>query len=244
MAIARKFLMKTILSISVLTFLLVAASSPCFAMMSIAHVSTERARELGMEIRSKAAGPDAVRVELEFEIKGELKSYGRVDLEISEGGKLRLFASLKEEQSRPGRVVVSFSADRANLDKITLRVVVGMPMNMVGYELRVKDFLAMEKLSAPVKAEHGHVYEYTAQVLAMPSCSATMVKHHTCYVEFKNEDGRTFYIGSPGASREVAGFVSTLHDMEGKTYNLPDAFMKYQEQQKKALNKADAEAGK
>ncbi len=137
--------MKTILNISVLAFLLVVASSPCFAEMSIENVSKERAKELGMEIRAKAAGPNDVRVELEFETKGELKSFDRVDLEIRDGEK-RVSAALREDRSKPGRVIVSFAADRANLDKITLRVVAGAPMNMTGHDLRVKDLVDLEKV--------------------------------------------------------------------------------------------------
>jgi len=137
--------MKTTLGISVLTLLLVTTPSVCFALMSIEHVSKERAKELGMEIRTKQAGPDGARVELEFEAKGELKNYIRVDLEIREGEKSPLSATLREEPSRPGRVIVGFAADRATLDKITLRVVTGAPMNMRGYELRVKDFVDLEK---------------------------------------------------------------------------------------------------
>lgn len=138
--------MKTMLKISVLTVLLVAAPSVCFAMMSIGHVSKERAKELGMEIRTKQAGPDGARIELEFETKGELKDYFRVDLLIREGEKSLLFATLREEQSKPGRVVVSFAADRATLDKITLRVVTGVPMNLTGHDIRVKDFVELEKV--------------------------------------------------------------------------------------------------
>jgi len=138
--------MKTTLGISVLTLLLVTTPSVCFALMSIEHVSKERAKELGMEIRTKQAGPDGARIELEFETKGELKNYIRVDLEIREGEKSLLSSSLREEQSKPGRVVVSFAADRAILDKITLRVVTGAPMDMRGHELRVKDFVYLEKV--------------------------------------------------------------------------------------------------
>jgi hypothetical protein len=138
--------MKTILSVSVLAFLFSATVSPCFGMMSIDLVTKERAKELGMEVRATQAGPDGCRVELEFPTKGELKSYLRVDLDVNEGGKLGLSASLKEEPSRPGHVLVSFAADRANLDKITLRVVVGVPRDLVGYELRPKDFVSVEKL--------------------------------------------------------------------------------------------------
>ena len=68
-------ILKAILNISVLTCLLVAASSPCFALMEIVHVSKERAKALGMEIRSKASGTNAVWVELEFKTEGELKSF-------------------------------------------------------------------------------------------------------------------------------------------------------------------------
>lgn len=128
-------------NLSVATVLLTLAATPCIAMMSIEIVTKERAKALGMEIRSNPAGPKAVRVELEFERKGELKDFTRVDLEMRDGEKW-VSASLREEQSTPGHVVVSFAADRANLDKITLRVVVQpAPRDMTGYELRVKDFV-------------------------------------------------------------------------------------------------------
>ena len=138
--------MKTIFSFLVLGILLVAAPSPCFGLMEIEHVSKERAKALGVEIRSIAAGPKIVRVELAFEIKGELKSFSRVDLEIEDGEK-RVSASLREDRSKPGRVVVSFAADRANLDKITLRVVVQPgARTIIGYDFRMKDFVEPEKV--------------------------------------------------------------------------------------------------
>ena len=118
-------------------------------MMSIDILSKDRAKELGMDVRTKGAGPDAVRVELEFEPKGELKGYYRVDLDVNGGGKLQLFATLKEESSRPGHVLVSFAADREMLEKATLRVVMGSPGNLSGYELRVKDFVSLEGMKAP-----------------------------------------------------------------------------------------------
>ncbi len=139
--------MKTILNISVLTFLLFAVSSPCFAAWSIGQVSKERAKELGMEIRSKANGTNAVWVELEFKTEGKLKSFSHADLRFSEGEKSLVTATLREDRPRPGHVVVSFSADRAYLDKITLWVMVAdmMPGGTI-YELRVKDFVELEKV--------------------------------------------------------------------------------------------------
>ena len=138
---------KTITNISVLTFLLVAASSPCFAAWSIGQVSKERAKELGMEIRSKANGTNAVWVELEFKTGGKLKSFSHVDLRISEGEKSLVIATLREDRSRPGRVVVNFTADRAHLDKITLWVMVAdMAPGGTIHELRVRDFVELEKV--------------------------------------------------------------------------------------------------
>ena len=140
--------MKTPFSLSVMTFLLALASSRCFALIGIEEVNKERAKELGLEIRATAAGPDAVWVALEFATKGELKNFVRVDLELGEGGKLLLSSTLKEEQPKPGHVVVSFSVDRAQLDKITLRVVTGMPIDYTGHDLRMKDFIDVKKLAS------------------------------------------------------------------------------------------------
>lgn len=139
---------KTIMNIAVLTFLLFAASSQCFAEMTIEQVSNKRAKELGMEIRTKASGPNAVWVELEFKPEGKLKDFSHVSLEIREGKKLLVgYAALREKRSSSGSVVVSFMAHRAFLDKITLTVVVAdVPLGSSGYELRVKDLVELEKV--------------------------------------------------------------------------------------------------
>jgi hypothetical protein len=89
---------------------------------------------------------------------------------------------------------------------------------------------------------HTLTYEYVAQVLAMPSCTATVEEVAPCYASFKTEDGRMLCIGSPGAAPEVVGFVQTLQ--KGETYFLPDAFMKYQKNQREKPNKPDAGDGR
>ena len=121
-------------------------ASPCLALMGIAHVSEGRAKEMGIEVRSRAAGPNAVWVELEFETEAELKSFSHVSLEIREGKKLLVgYAALRERRSDSGTVVVSFMASRAYLDRITLRIVVGAARSMAGHDLRVKDFVDLRK---------------------------------------------------------------------------------------------------
>jgi len=117
--------------------------------MTIEQVSKERAKELGMEIRTKANGPNDIWVELAFKPEGKFKDFSHVSLEIREGKKLLVgYAALREKRSSSGSVVVTFVANRAFLDKITLRVVVAdVPLGGSGYELRVKDFVELVKPS-------------------------------------------------------------------------------------------------
>ena len=66
--------MKTAFSFTVLAVLLIAPER-CFALWSVAPVSKERAKKLGMEVRSTAASHNQVWVELEFKIEGKLKDF-------------------------------------------------------------------------------------------------------------------------------------------------------------------------
>jgi hypothetical protein len=137
----------TLLSISVLALLLAVATSPCSAMMDIEFVSKERAKELGMEIRLKGNGPYEVWLELEFKAEGGLKDFDHVSLEIREGDKLLVgYAPLREKRSDSGAIVVGFMANRAYLDKVTLRVVTGHSRDWAGHDLRVRDFVELDKV--------------------------------------------------------------------------------------------------
>ena len=137
--------MKPILIVFSVVAFFVAAPSRCFALWEIAQVTTERAKELGMEVRSKATGPNHVIVELEFKIEGELKDFSRVDLRFGQGDNPPLTTSLREDRSKPGRVVVSFTADRDQLDKVTLWVMVPGSLGGTIYEVRPKDFVKPPK---------------------------------------------------------------------------------------------------
>jgi hypothetical protein len=86
-----------------------------------------------------------VRVELEFKTEGALKDFSRVDLRIGAGDNPPVTAPLREERSRPGYVMVSFTADRAQLDTLSLWVMVPGPLGGTIYDLRVKDFVAPRK---------------------------------------------------------------------------------------------------
>lgn len=95
---------------------------------------------MGMEVRSERAGPNHVRVELEFKIEGKLKDFSRVELRTGEG----VTAPLREDRSKPGRIVVSFTADRAQVDKLSLWVMVPGSEGGTAYTLLVKDFVELK----------------------------------------------------------------------------------------------------
>jgi hypothetical protein len=149
--------MKTAFSIASLAVLLTSAS-PCFALGTTIPVSKENAKDLGLEVRSKMAGPNQVRVELEFNVAGPLKNFRRVDLSLGEGDNPSLAARLQEDRSKPWHVTVSFTADRAHLDKITLRVTVSEVGDTV-YILGIKDFVEPQ-----AKQEAVPMMQYTGRV--------------------------------------------------------------------------------
>ncbi len=137
--------MKAIVNSVAFAVLFGVAASPCFALSVTENVSTKRAKELGMEVRSQAAGPNHVSVELEFKTEGKLKDFSGVELQIGQGDNLRVSAALREDRSKAGRVVVGFTADRVQLDQSNLRVTAPHSDGRIIYVLRVKDFVELKK---------------------------------------------------------------------------------------------------
>jgi hypothetical protein len=137
--------MKPIFTISAVAVLFIVTPAPCFALWGMASVSKERAKELDMEVRSEPAGPNHVRVELECKAEGALKNFTHVDLRVGQGANPPVTAPLREDRSKRGRVVVSFTADRAELDKLSLWVRVPELDGGTIYDLRVKDFVEPKK---------------------------------------------------------------------------------------------------
>ena len=139
--------MKTIINLSFLTFLLLAASARCLAEMSVEAVSKQRAKALGIEMRATANGPKQAWIELEF--KPEMfKEYSCVYLDIRDGEKFLMgWTPLKDKRTASGTVVVNLMANREFLEKVTLTIVTGHVENYAGHELRVKDFVDLKNLS-------------------------------------------------------------------------------------------------
>jgi len=137
--------MKTTVCFAVLV-LFVAASGTCMAVISVGKVSKARAKELGIEVRAKPNGPKEAWIELEFKPEGELADFKHVSLEIADREQFQLgWTPLKDERTSTGSIVVRLMANRAFLEKVTLRVVCGFNGGK-GHDLWVKDFVDLKEL--------------------------------------------------------------------------------------------------
>lgn len=138
--------MKPILNIPAVTFLLIAASRPCFALQENKVVSREEAKQLGVAIRSNPDGENGIKVWLEFVLTGELKNFTRVEVEIRAGEKCLVSAPLQTSHPTPERVSVHFSTDPENLPSSVLTIVVQAGERIrIGYQFKVSDFVELEK---------------------------------------------------------------------------------------------------
>jgi hypothetical protein len=134
--------MKAILTVAVLAVLFIVTPRPCFALWATMSVDQEGAKNLGIEIRQiEGWGPNEVRIELEFKSDGELKNFDSVVLSFGDENEPRLTATLKEDRSKEGRVIVSFSAGNAQLDTIHLLIVLPVAAGRQIYDIRIKDFV-------------------------------------------------------------------------------------------------------
>lgn len=86
---------------------------------------------------------------------------------------------------------------------------------LVGYICLIIVLFSMGCMTTPsYMGKYPPVCEYSTQVLAMPTCTATMEFKSPCCRLFRTQHGRVFYIGSPGAEREVMRFLRSVADIE------------------------------
>lgn len=135
------WLMKSSFTLVVLIACLFADTSPCLALMEIADVSPQRAKELGVTLRSRPNGDAGVAVWIEFRAAGVLKNFTRVELRMTSGGKHLMSASLLASRTE-NKVEAYFSAAPAQLAGSTLLIAVtDAPRTHIGYQFRVKEFV-------------------------------------------------------------------------------------------------------
>lgn len=218
--------MKTRITPSILAALLLGFASPCFAMMEIAEVSKERAKELGVTLRSRPNGDAGVAVWIEFRAAGVLKNFTRVELRMTSAGKHLMSASLLASRTED-RVEAYFSADPDQLAGSTLLIAVtDAPRTHIGYEFRVNNFVEAGAKKADATTMPSYIT--AAQIKAMPPVKATVEHRETFTARLRTADGKQFTLGSDRGEQDVWHFVGTALK-QGQTYELPAAFLAYQQ---------------
>ena len=73
-------------------------------------------------------------------------------------------------------------------------------------------------------------YDTAERIKAMPRCKVTVENRSPCSICLITMDRKRIYLGSPGSTKEVSAFMTTVKD--GHTYTLPGDFLAYQKAQK------------
>lgn len=132
-------------TLGLLLAVLLIMPSVCFGLWEVAIVDKAKAKELGMDIRYKEAGPNHVRVEMTFKVEGELKQFDRVEVALGEGDNPPFSATLRDTRPKPGVVHVEFLAARDQVTKVILSVWVDhSERTRTVYSVPMKEFVSIK----------------------------------------------------------------------------------------------------
>ncbi len=144
--------MKT--SISIFSVLLCAvvllSCQNALGMISLANLSKEKAKEMGIVMKARKNGDAGIKVWLEFKQEGVLEAFTYGELRMNdEDGKHLLSAMLRENpvhhQQSKEITSIAFSLDPAELEKCSFWVVCYQSIQGdVGFILKVSDFLDLK----------------------------------------------------------------------------------------------------
>jgi hypothetical protein len=130
--------------ITVLVLLLLTCALParCFALVEIEDISKERAKQMGIDVRVKRSANNDAWVQVEFRAAGPLKEFRWADLEVTQGEKRLVTASLMPRRPAPDSVLLEFYGDPAALMNASVTIVAyNDPRTGIGYRLQMKDYL-------------------------------------------------------------------------------------------------------
>jgi hypothetical protein len=132
-----------IVAVAVAALFLVPGS--CFALWDILTLSPDEAQRYGLEVRVPAANPEAVSIEIEFADDEDFRDFSEVELRLDNGDDNLITAPLREVRNEAGHVVVSFHADRDQLESLSVWIMVpGGSRGLTGgtaYGIPVNDFV-------------------------------------------------------------------------------------------------------
>jgi hypothetical protein len=127
----------------------------CSALDLIRNVSKEQAKDLGITVRLQPREKD-VWVKIDFKPTGPKRVFKRADLDIQQGEKRLVHASLMPRRPTPDSLYFDFYVDPAALPDAAVTIVVWEdPLTGIGYRLKMTDFMerAASRLNRHLKVE-------------------------------------------------------------------------------------------
>jgi hypothetical protein len=113
--------------------------------MEIGDVSPERAKEMGIEVRSHANGEAGVAVIVEFKAEGALKNIARAELHLGADGKVLADAPLQTTEEDGATLQTRFSVDPSLLAQSHLMLVVtNRTRTIIGHRLELGAFVGQK----------------------------------------------------------------------------------------------------
>lgn len=133
------------LTLGVAALLLVSsvAPTPCSALDLLKDVSKEEAKKLGITVQAKPRPQDGdVWVQIEFKPTGPKKEFKYTHLNVTQGGKKLVSATLMPYHPKSDTTSFDFYIDPDALPNATVTITVWEdPLTGVGYVLKMKDYL-------------------------------------------------------------------------------------------------------
>ena len=179
--------MKTFLNLPVLTYLLLAFASQCFAMRDIMMLSRERAeKEYGIQIGSRLYGSNQFTIWVEFKPNDKLGKFMDASLNIKDGDKTLVHATLQPESS-PEKIRVSFTTDPEFVASSRLEILTSHGgLSMTVFYLNMKDFINATEPSHTTRDFALTLEPVSPQIRAgtVPAFRLTLtnISDHTCRI--------------------------------------------------------------
>jgi hypothetical protein len=112
------------------------------ALAVIQPVAAEKAKELGITVRSQPSANDDLMVIVEFKKQGDMREFRWADMELSRNGKRVISSAIQPRTTDKDTVRLDLYMDPDAVKDTSVTIFVyNEPRSGVGYRLTLKDFL-------------------------------------------------------------------------------------------------------
>lgn len=121
---------------------IVAFAQRSSALAVLEDVSKDRAKQLGIIVRSQPSANDDLMVIVEFKKQGDMRGFRWADVELRRKGKRVISSAIQPRTTDKDSVRLDLYMDAAAIPDTTVTIFVyNQPRSGIGYRLKLKDFL-------------------------------------------------------------------------------------------------------